>query len=74
MGIDIQADPNTRAHTQGIERSWLNEKIRVFRKKREGLQSNNISITLRLLLFADDKQRSPDPYLAFLAVVRVVYR
>ena len=71
-------DPNTGAHTQRIERSWLDAKICILEKKKKkklrGVNPRTCQSHLDYFCWRMKRKEAPDFYLAFLADVRAVYR
>lgn len=65
-------DPETGAHTQGIERSWLDAKIKILKKMRgvpvAHMQSHLDYISWKII------NKNEDLFLKFLSDIRNVYR
>ena len=59
-------DPATGAHTQAIERSWLDSKIRILQKMR-GVPANTFQSHLDYLCWRKMRKSSNDLFLAFLS-------
>lgn len=66
-------DPTTGAHTQGIERSWLDSKIRILKKMR-GVTANTFQSHLDYFCWRKKRKSSNDFFLAFLSDVVTVHR
>lgn len=65
-------DPMTGAHTQAIERSWLDAKIKILRKMR-GVPVATFQSHLDYFCWRMYRRDAPDLLLAFLEDVRVTY-
>ena len=66
-------DPTTGTHTQAIERSWLDAKIRILKKMR-GCNQKTFQSHLDYWCWRILRKEAPDLFLAFLGDVRAVYR
>lgn len=66
-------DPNTGAHTQGTERSWLDAKTRVLKNMR-GSNQRTFQSHLDYFCWRMMRKEAPDIHLAFLADICDVYR
>ena len=68
-------DPGSGAHTQAIERSWLDAKVRILKKMR-GVTSEHLQSHLDHVCWAALRKNdgSGDLFLSFLRDVRSLYR
>lgn len=66
-------DPVTGAHTQGIERSWLDAKIRILKKMR-GVPRQHFQSHLDHYCWKLLRKEADDLFVAFLDDIRQVYR
>ena len=66
-------DPATGAHTQGIERSWLDAKIKILKKMR-GVPIQHFQSHLDHFCWKLWRKESEDLFIAFLNDIRTVYR
>lgn len=65
-------DPGTGAHTQAIERSWLDAKIKIMRKQR-GVPLHMLQSHLDYYCWQMLRKDAPDPFTAFLEDIRTTY-
>jgi len=65
-------DPDTGAHTQGIEWSWLDAKIQILKKKR-GVPLHLLQSHLDHYCWQLWRKDEPDQFLAFLDDVRTIF-
>ena len=65
-------DPATGAHTQAIERSWLDAKIDILRKKR-GIPAHMLQSHLNYFCWKVLRKTEDDLFIAFLNDVRTIY-
>jgi transposase len=65
-------DPDTGAHTQAIERSWLDAKIDILKKKR-GVPLYQLQSHLDYYCWHMYRKNEPDKFIAFLDDIRTIF-
>jgi len=65
-------DPLTGAHTQGVERSWLDAKISILKKKR-GVPIHMLQLHMDQYCWKMWRKSQPDLFIAFLEDTRAAY-
>lgn len=66
-------NPDSGAHTQGIERSWLDAKIKL-KKQMRGVPKQHFQSHLDHVCWRALRHSEPDLFVAFLRDIRTVYR